>query len=141
MVVRIDYSQFSVLFFNFISENPNAPFRSSCILKNILNDEKRCGVSCDDEAAFLSLQLIIGAADTVRYFSLQAKIVSNQISEKSRISTWTFLEAMMLYPEVQVKAQKEIGTLLPFPHEKSLANKSPVSQISLLAIGSLPGTT
>jgi hypothetical protein len=48
---------------------------------------------------------------------------------------------MMLYPEVQVKAQKEIGTLLPFPHEKSLANKSPVSQISLLAIGSLPGTT
>jgi hypothetical protein len=87
------------------------------------------------------LQLIIGAADTVRYFSLQAKIVSNQISEKSRISTWTFLEAMMLYPEVQVKAQKEIGTLLPFPHEKSLANKSPVSQISLLAIGSLPGTT
>jgi hypothetical protein len=47
----------------------------------------------------------------------------------------------MLYPEVQVKAQKEIGTLVPLPHEKALTNKSPVSQTSLLAIGSLLGTT
>jgi hypothetical protein len=58
------------------------PFDHPAFLRHILNDEKRCGVSCDDEAAFLSLQLIIGAADTVRYFSLQAKIVSNRISEK-----------------------------------------------------------
>ena len=34
------------------------------------------------------------------------------MSKKSRMSTWTFLEAMMLYPEVQLRAQKEIGTVL-----------------------------
>jgi hypothetical protein len=49
------------------------PFDHPAFLRHILNDEKRCGISCDDEAAFLSLQMIIGAADTVRYFSLQVK--------------------------------------------------------------------
>lgn len=43
-----------------------------------------------DEAAFLSLMLVIGAADT------------------SAISTWSFMEAMLLFPDVQAKARKLI---------------------------------
>jgi DNA/RNA-binding domain of Phe-tRNA-synthetase-like protein len=36
------------------------------LLRRVLNDEKLLGFESVDEAAFLSLQLIIGAADTVR---------------------------------------------------------------------------
>jgi cytochrome P450 len=43
-----------------------------------------------DEGAFLSLMVLIGAADT------------------SALSSWIFLEAMLLYPEVQEKARREI---------------------------------
>ena len=43
-----------------------------------------------DEAAYLSLMLVVGAADT------------------SAVSTWSFIEAMLLYPEVQSKARKLI---------------------------------
>lgn len=57
------------------------------MLKRILADESLRGLSGTDEAAFLALQLIIGAADT------------------SRMSTWSFLEAMMMYPAVQRRAQ------------------------------------
>lgn len=63
---------------------------SNSMLLRVLRDEKRLGISSDDEAAFLSLQLIIGAADT------------------SRMSTWSFMEAMMMFPEVQGEAQAEI---------------------------------
>lgn len=43
-----------------------------------------------DEAAYLSLMLVIGAADT------------------SAVSTWSFMEAMLLFPEVQTKARRLI---------------------------------
>lgn len=59
-------------------------------LQNVINDENNLGFATEEEAAYLSLQLIMAAADT------------------SRISTWSFLEAMMMFPEVQVKAQREI---------------------------------
>lgn len=64
------------------------PHNNFSLLKCILADEKRLGLSSNDEAAFLSLQLIIGAADT------------------SRMSTWSFLEAMMIYPEVLQSGQE-----------------------------------
>ncbi|KAJ9654515.1 hypothetical protein H2198_006458 [Neophaeococcomyces mojaviensis] len=43
-----------------------------------------------DEAAYLSLMLVMGAADT------------------SAVSTWSFMQAMMMFPEVQTKARDEI---------------------------------
>lgn len=43
-----------------------------------------------DEAAYLSIMLVIGAAET------------------SAVSTWSFLQAMLLYPDVQSKARKAI---------------------------------
>lgn len=55
-----------------------AEYTNSLLLR-VLRDKKRLGISSDDEAAFLSLMLIIGAADT------------------SRISTWSSLEAMMMF--------------------------------------------
>lgn len=64
------------------------------LLLRVLRDENRLGLSCDDEAAFLSLNLIIGAADT------------------SQISTWSFLEAMLSFPAVQTEAQAEIDRLV-----------------------------
>lgn len=64
------------------------------LLLRVLRDEKRLGISSDDEAAFLSLQLIIGAADT------------------SQISTWSFLEAMLMFPDVQAEAHAEIDRLV-----------------------------
>lgn len=64
------------------------PYNNFSMLKRILADEKRLGLSSNDEAAFLSLQLIIGAADT------------------SRMSIWSFLEAMMMYPEVLKRGQE-----------------------------------
>lgn len=59
-------------------------------LPRVLEDEKHLGFSSLEEAAYLSLQLIIGAADT------------------SKMSTWSFLEAMMTYPDVQEKGHQEI---------------------------------
>lgn len=74
------------------SESNSLPLR-------VLGDKKRLGLSSDNEAAFLSLELIIGAADT------------------SRMSTWSFLEVMMTFPDVQKEAQAEIdkmvGTRIP----------------------------
>jgi len=43
-----------------------------------------------DEAAYLSLMLVIGAADT------------------SALSTWSFMQAMMMYPDVQIKARSAV---------------------------------
>lgn len=60
------------------------------MLARVLSDEKLLGLSCEDEAAYLSLSYIIGAADT------------------SRMSTWSFLEAMMHFPSVQQQGQIEI---------------------------------
>ncbi|KAH8783605.1 cytochrome P450 [Hyaloscypha finlandica] len=62
------------------------PFDHPAFLRHILNDEKRCGISCDDEAAFLSLQMILGAADTVKAQKEIDFIVGN------RIPTWDDLK-------------------------------------------------
>ncbi|KAJ4359532.1 uncharacterized protein N0V89_000087 [Didymosphaeria variabile] len=59
-----------------------------------LQDEK--GMSFDDrsEAAYLAFMLIIGAADT------------------SKMSSWSFIEAMMRFPDVQAKALAEIEAVV-----------------------------
>ncbi|KAK7703706.1 hypothetical protein SLS57_010813 [Botryosphaeria dothidea] len=67
--------------------NGNEP---DALLSKALKDEKLLGFSCEDEAAYMSLMLIIGAADT------------------SQISTWSFLEAMLYYPDVQEKARQQV---------------------------------
>ncbi|KAH7047397.1 cytochrome P450 [Macrophomina phaseolina] len=67
--------------------NGKAP---DALLPKALADEKLLGFPCEDEAAYMSMMLIIAAADT------------------SQISTWSFLEAMLLYPDVQVKARQQI---------------------------------
>ena len=59
-------------------------------LARVLQDEKGMGFEDRSEAAYLALMLIIGAADT------------------SKMSSWSFLEAMMRFPDVQVKALAEI---------------------------------
>ncbi|KAK7531585.1 cytochrome P450 [Phyllosticta citribraziliensis] len=64
------------------------------MLARALTDEKRLGFESEEEAAYLSLNLIIGAADT------------------SQMSTWSFLEAMLLNPEIQKKAQNEIDSVV-----------------------------
>ncbi|KAK5081205.1 hypothetical protein LTR05_007999 [Lithohypha guttulata] len=47
-----------------------------------------------DEAAYLSLMLVIGAADT------------------SAVSTWSFMEAMLMFPTVQTKARRLITQMI-----------------------------
>lgn len=64
-------------------------------LHRVLADEKHLGFTNLDEAAYLTMMLIIGAADT------------------SAMSTWSFLEAMLRFPNVQAKAQREIEAVVP----------------------------
>jgi cytochrome P450 len=63
-------------------------------LSRALQDEKGMGFEDRSEAAYLALMLIIGAADT------------------SKMSSWSFLEAMMRFPDVQEKARKEIEAVI-----------------------------
>ncbi|KAH7089851.1 cytochrome P450 [Paraphoma chrysanthemicola] len=63
-------------------------------LSRVLQDEKNMGFSDQSEAAYLALMLIIGAADT------------------SKMSSWSFLEAMMRFPDVQAKALLEIEAVV-----------------------------
>ncbi|GJC78766.1 hypothetical protein ColLi_01604 [Colletotrichum liriopes] len=58
------------------------------------HDDMR-GLSCPEELAILSFALIVASADT------------------SRMTTWSFIEAMMQFPEVQARAQAEIGKFTP----------------------------
>ncbi|OAL52704.1 cytochrome P450 [Pyrenochaeta sp. DS3sAY3a] len=63
-------------------------------LSRVLLDEKNMGFTDTSDAAYLALMLIVGAADT------------------SKMSTWSFLEAMMRFPDVQEKACKEIEAVV-----------------------------
>ncbi|KAH6613088.1 cytochrome P450 [Boeremia exigua] len=63
-------------------------------LGRILQDEKSMSLEERSEAAYLAFMLIIGAADT------------------SKMSSWSFLEAMMRFPEVQKKALEEIEAVV-----------------------------
>lgn len=60
------------------------------LLCKIIEDEKHLGFESKEEGAYFCLMLTIGAADT------------------SQISTWSFIEAMLEHPEIQVKARQEI---------------------------------
>ncbi|OJJ07635.1 hypothetical protein ASPVEDRAFT_88875 [Aspergillus versicolor CBS 583.65] len=74
-------------------------YMADAFLPSVIRAPNRGGFDTEEEAAYLALQLIIGAADT------------------SQISTWSFLEAMLQYPDVQRKAraaiEAEVGDRLP----------------------------
>jgi cytochrome P450 len=63
-------------------------------LARVLQGEKGMGFDDRSEAAYLAFMLIIGAADT------------------SKMSSWSFLEAMMRFPDVQKKALEEIEAVV-----------------------------
>ncbi|KAF2033419.1 cytochrome P450 [Setomelanomma holmii] len=63
-------------------------------LSRVLQDDKNMGFADRSDAAYLAFMLIMGAADT------------------SKMSSWSFLEAMMRFPEVQAKALKEIEAVI-----------------------------
>ncbi|KAH7392848.1 cytochrome P450 [Pyrenochaeta sp. MPI-SDFR-AT-0127] len=67
---------------------------SDSFLARVLQDEKKMGFEDTSEAAYLAFMLIIGAADT------------------SKMSTWSFLEAMMQFPDVQEVARKHIEAVV-----------------------------
>tara|TARA_R110002003_G_scaffold1048_15_gene22277 strand:+ start:18553 stop:20196 length:1644 start_codon:yes stop_codon:yes gene_type:complete len=67
---------------------------SDSFLSRVLQDERNMGFSDPSDAAYLAFMLIIGAADT------------------SKMSTWSFLEAMMRFPDVQAKALQEIEAVV-----------------------------
>ncbi|KAL3451426.1 cytochrome P450 [Aspergillus insuetus] len=69
-------------------------YMADAFLPSVIRALDRGGFETEEEAAYLALQLIIGAADT------------------SQISTWSFLEAMLQYPDVQRKARAEIEAVV-----------------------------
>ncbi|KAK4495443.1 hypothetical protein PRZ48_013774 [Zasmidium cellare] len=64
------------------------------LLCKIIEDDKHLGFESVEEGAYFCLMLTIGAADT------------------SQISTWSFIEAMLEYPDVQAKARQEIENVV-----------------------------
>ncbi|KAE8343343.1 hypothetical protein BDV24DRAFT_161389 [Aspergillus arachidicola] len=77
-------------------KNPDfaGKYMPDAFLPSVLRAADLGGFTTEEEAAYLALQLIIGAADT------------------SQISTWSFLEAMLQYPDVQHKARTEIEAVV-----------------------------
>ncbi|KAL2794585.1 cytochrome P450 [Aspergillus keveii] len=69
-------------------------YMPDAFLPSVIRASDRGGFETEEEAAYLALQLIIGAADT------------------SQISTWSFLEAMLQFPDVQRKARAEIEAVV-----------------------------
>ncbi|KAK1445674.1 hypothetical protein CMEL01_09917 [Colletotrichum melonis] len=63
-------------------------------LGSALADENLKGMSCKEELAILSSALIVASADT------------------SRMTTWSFVEAMLQFPEAQARAQAEIDKVV-----------------------------
>ncbi|KAG7082534.1 cytochrome p450 [Colletotrichum scovillei] len=59
-----------------------------------LADDNTKGMSCKEELAILSTALIVASADT------------------SRMTTWSFVEAMLQFPEAQARAQAEIDKVV-----------------------------
>lgn len=64
------------------------------LLCKVIEDDKHLGFDSMEEGAYFCLMLTIGAADT------------------SQISTWSFIEAMLEYPDVQVKARAQIEAVV-----------------------------
>ncbi|KAF7621034.1 hypothetical protein AFLA_006325 [Aspergillus flavus NRRL3357] len=77
-------------------KNPNlaGKYMPDAFLPSVLRAADLGRFTTEEEAAYLPLQLIIGAADT------------------SQISTWSFLEAMLQYPDVQHRARSEIEAVV-----------------------------
>ncbi|OHF02997.1 hypothetical protein CORC01_01755 [Colletotrichum orchidophilum] len=63
-------------------------------LGSALADQNLKGLSCKEELAILSFALIIASADT------------------SRMTTWSFVEAMMQFPDAQARAQADIDKVV-----------------------------
>jgi hypothetical protein len=86
-------------------------------LPSVIQASDRGGFETEEEAAYLALQLIIGAADTVCALAQNCHQnhmtpTDTTLNHQSQISTWSFLEAMLQFPDVQRKARAEIGTYL-----------------------------
>ena len=77
----------------------------------VLDDQKHLGFESVQEAAYVGLMVLLGAADTVSHRLIKAYYwtLYAEIDAQSRMSTWSLLEAMMMFPDVQKKAQHEIG--------------------------------
>ena len=77
----------------------STPLESSnlhtAFLHMILSDEKQMAFDVIAEAAYLALMLVVGAADT------------------SRMSTSSFLDTIMCFPEVQETAQTGLDRAVP----------------------------
>ncbi|KAG4259090.1 hypothetical protein FPRO03_13312 [Fusarium proliferatum] len=61
-------------------------------IRRVIEDPNHLGLDSLEDASYLGMMLIIGASDT------------------SRISTWSFLEAMLTFPDVCNKARKVIDS-------------------------------
>ncbi|KAF5715048.1 cytochrome P450 monooxygenase [Fusarium mundagurra] len=68
----------------------NAKARHKRDYERVIEDPNHLGLDSLEDASYLGMMLIIGASDT------------------SRISTWSFLEAMLTFPDVCNKARKVI---------------------------------
>ncbi|KAF2854958.1 cytochrome P450 [Plenodomus tracheiphilus IPT5] len=77
-----------------IEANMHSGEISDSFLSRVLQDDKHMGFSDKSEGAYLALMLIMGAADT------------------SKMSTWSFLEAMMRFPDVQATALAHIEAVV-----------------------------
>lgn len=78
-------------------------------IRRVIEDPNHLGLDSLEDASYLGMMLIIGASDTVCFAEpilLQATILTRG---QSRISTWSFLEAMLTFPDVCNKARKVIG--------------------------------
>ncbi|KAH7142827.1 cytochrome P450 [Dactylonectria estremocensis] len=70
------------------------PSIGNSFLGSALQDASLMGFSCKEELAILAFALIGAAADT------------------TRMTTWSFVEAMMIFPEVQKRAQAEVDKVV-----------------------------
>jgi hypothetical protein len=78
-------------------------------IRRVIEDPNHLGLDSLEDASYLGMMLIIGASDTVSFTVprfLHAVILTKR---QSRISTWSFLEAMLTFPDVCNKARKVIG--------------------------------
>ncbi|RKL26265.1 hypothetical protein BFJ72_g13838 [Fusarium proliferatum] len=79
-------------------------------IRRVIEDPNHLGLDSLEDASYLGMMLIIGASDTVSFgvpLLLQAVILTRG---QSRISTWSFLEAMLTFPDVCNKARKVIDS-------------------------------
>ncbi|KAF4498010.1 cytochrome P450 [Fusarium agapanthi] len=79
-------------------------------IRRVIEDPNYLELDSLEDASYLGMTSIIGASDTAIFavhLLLRAAILTR---EQSRISTWSFLEAMITFPDVCNKARKVIDS-------------------------------